>query len=90
MRAGAGGGETVNEWDTIEAVKTAKAYDDKLEEEIDEPATLKDKFEYLLDVLQAKEVQFDELQAKLDNFLKTWMNHRHQVENGLYSEKASR
>ncbi len=90
MRAGAGGGETVNEWDTIEAVKNAKHYDDKLEKETNEPATLKDKFEYLLDVLQVKEVQLDKVEAELAEFRKTWMNHRHRVFGVGYSGKAER
>lgn len=73
----------------IDFVRDLKKVDEETEMETDEPATLEDKFEYLLDILREKEQEIDSLMENLSNFEKTWHNHRHSVDT-LYSGKAER
>lgn len=81
----------MSEWNTIRAVKDIKHYDDKTERETDKPASLEEKFEYLLDVLEmGMEAQLADLEEDFAEFKKSWGNHRHGVGNGLYSSKAER
>ena len=73
---------------TIQLAKETRQ--NEFDENPGKPIPLKDRFEFLLDVLSEKEQQVDELEAELKEFKKTWMNHRHSVGEGLYSGKAER
>lgn len=59
-------------------------------DETDEPATLEEKFDALLDTLDTMDVQIHNNTIEFDEFKHKWMNHRHTVEKGLYSGKAER
>lgn len=74
----------------IENVKQAKHYEDETEAETGEPANLEEKFEFLLDVLTEKETQLDDLEEKVEDFVKRWLNHRHGIGQGVYSGKGER
>ncbi len=77
-------------WEEIASVATLKHYDDEKETETKEPATLEEKFEYLLDVLTAKERQLNDLEERVEEFMKRWLNHRHSIGQGVYSGKGER
>lgn len=80
----------MTEWDEIASVKAMKHYDDEKEMETDEPPSLEERVEYLLDVLEAKEREFIWLKNEVETFTKRWLNHRHGVGQGVYSGKGER
>ncbi len=80
----------MTKWDEVASVRTAKHYDDEKEIETKEPASLEEKFDYLLDILTSKERQLDDLEDRVDEFTKRWMNHRHSIGQGVYSGKGER
>lgn len=72
-----------------EKIEEMKHYDEEKDIETDEPATLEEKFSYLLDLVDEIDVQAHNTAVGLDDFEKKWMNHRHSVD-ALYSGKAER
>ena len=59
-------------------------------DETDEPATLDEKVDRLLDILDERDVQIHDTEIEFDEFKKKSLNHRHSVGTGLYSGKAER
>ena len=72
-----------------EKIEEMKHYDEEKDIETDEPATPEEKFAYLLDMIDEMDVQVHNTAVDVDDFKKTWMNHRHNVDT-LYSGKAER